>query len=331
MSTTTPLAMRQPAFSTTLSTITDIADVDMSLLEADLNFDVVLGSIAYPSPNPLEDPVISASHRGVWLKDRLTHNYRAGDAVVGTTYRPIQNSTIFGALLEVANLSSGGILVTEAGSLKDGLQGYAYLTVNGVEEVRGDPFQRGILATWAHDGSRALSCRTSTRRIQCWNQVIGIKNTLGRLSYGTNEFTIRHTESGVLRAESLHEMFLKAAQPDGYEDLMGTLMDRMIVKRNVDQFLEELFPIAQFGDVSTLTPGEKAKRTRALKARATITDLLESPTNDSIRGTAAALWHSAIEFADHFEGNDPRARSIRALNSTREPFKVKALEAALNL
>lgn len=328
---TTPLAMRQPAFSTTLSPISELADLDMSLLEADLNFDVELGPIAYPSPDSLEDPVISASHRGVWLKDRLTHTYRPGDAVVGTTYRPIQNSTILGALLEVADLSNGMIRVHSAGSLKDGLQGFAYLTVNGHAEVRGDLFQRGILTTWSHDGSRALSCRTSNLRLACWNQVIGIKNTLGRLSYGTSEWTIRHTESGVLRAESLHEMFLRAAEPDGYEDLMVTLLDRQVVKRDLESFLEGLFPIAQFGDVSTLTPGEKAKRTRALKARATITDLMESPTNDSIRGTAAALWHSAIEWADHFEGNDPRARSVRALNSTREPFKVKALELALNL
>lgn len=310
-------------FDGILSDIRPDADATGAMLDTALHYTVSKEPL-YTSSATSDEPVRSQKHTAVWTHDQLTGVSKFAEAVVGTDYEPIQNQPIVESMWELKD--SGMVDWKMGGILNGGMKCFLHGTIGEQFDIEGDPHVKGILASWSHDGSSTLRVSPFVTRIFCANQ---IPSMFGR---GRGGVAIRHTKSAGIKMETLSSSVAAALlQVQEYEQVMAQLMAiKNISAWQVEEYITKIVPIPE---VLTKTPefmlttGQKRSLTMAQNKRAAIREIyFTSVTQENLRGTAAGLFHAAVEASDHrFSGN----RGVRQLTGTDVTFKADALQFAL--
>lgn len=270
-----------------LGTVTDGAlTVQEALKVAQLDWTV------YKSDDPVQVPVLTPN--GVQMVDYPGRymTYRdhpklglQGLGVVGEVYTVIQNEEAFDFLNALADES--GATIETAGSLLGGSQVFVTMKMPNSIVVAGaqDQVDFYLMATTSHDGSLAFTAAVTPIRVVC-------KNTQ-RLALGSAQSTwrLKHTTNVVGKVQQAREALgLTFRYQVAYEKAVDALVNTPFAEREVDAFLDTLFPVSKDASVWQVA------RTQA--TRDEVRALYHAPTQDNARGTRWAAYSAITEWAD---------------------------------
>lgn len=230
--------------------------------------------------------------------------------VVGKTYQPIQNLDLLEPLDYLMN--EGFITeITRAGAIEYGKRVIVLAKLSSECRLQ-DPHQRSIMFATGHDGTVAATVRGWSTRLWCMNQIPAVFRGRGYIS------RIKHTRSGVLALPMLRDAVLSAiTNLDKYDEAMEQLLQHDTTLGTEVQYAERLFPMP--------IEGTERQERNVDDKRNTLLNLMHGDTNRNIEGTAAAMYHAAVEYHDYYSRGQ-RARRVLTGNDTK--FKVRALELA---
>jgi phage/plasmid-like protein (TIGR03299 family) len=307
-------------FGKTLINTADATSVDQAMHIADLDFRVAKVDLHSTYLDPNGAGVIDfPSHAGIIRTDTLKPL-----SIMSAKYGVLQNDEVF-APLDI--LMREGIIesIPQAGYTNDGARVFMLARLEGGSKLDSfDPTLRNILIATTHDGSGATTARGWLERVACANQMPTMLSKKGSMTQ------IRHTANAADYLQGFRAAVLGAVRSiETFEQQIIELSQLRTYSADVDTFIKKMFPIDSSlltKQQDTLTRGEKGKVTRVTEGRANLRYLIEeAPTNENVRGTKAALFHSAVEYSDYYSAGN---RVERALYGRDVAFKAKALELA---
>lgn len=211
-------------------------------------------------------------------------------AVVGERYATYQNEEL---LTFGDNLLAGGGKWESAGSIKDGRVVFASMKIDHdfVVDADGanDSVKSYLLLTTSHDGSSAIRAITTPVRVVC-------QNTLTAALAGTkSSYKVKHTSTAQARVEDARAALnIAFKHMDEFEKLANDLYQTSVTNATFDKIIESLYP----------TPGvdaSKVAHTRHIEKTDMIRLLYQnSPTTETIRGTAWGVYNALTERLDYF-------------------------------
>ena len=319
MSLASIIAHRHP-FGKVLQDVTQAASVADAMALGGLDFTVskvelsshLIGSdgvtnIEYPK------------HRGIVRTDT-----NAALAVVSDTYGVLQNSEVMAPL---DYLMSEGIVssIEQAGHINGGARVFMLANLSESTTITDDPHNRRILIATSHDGTGATTARGWLERVFCANQMPAMLSSKGAI------YRIRHSSKAATYLKDFRSAVIAAVSSiQTLEDQISVLQQQRTTERDINWFVERMFPMKNFELMNTpahlRTRGENVIVNRVTLNRDTLRNLItQSVTNENVRGTRAALFHSAVEFSDYYAGGK---RAERMLAGRDVAFKAKALTLA---
>lgn len=307
-------------FGKTLVNTSDATSIDEAMRIADLDFRVAKVDLHSTYLDPNGAGVIDfPSYAGIIRTDTLKPL-----SIMSANYGVLQNDEVL-APLDI--LMREGIVesIPQAGYTNDGARVFMLARLAGGSALdAGDPTLRNILIATTHDGSGATTARGWLERVACANQMPTMVAKKGAMKQ------IRHTANASAYLAEFRSAVVGAVRSiETFEQQIIQLSEQRTYGSDVDAFINRMFPIESSllsKPQHLLTRGEKGKVTRVTEARARMHWLVEeSPTNDNVRGTKAALFHSAVEYSDYYSAGN---RVERALYGRDIAFKAKALELA---
>lgn len=166
-----------------------------AILHAKLGWSVSLEDlmVAHPDLTDLEVPA-----RAVIRDDTKTIL-----GVVGTTFRPVQNTELVCVLDAMVE---NGAKIDSAGSLFGGKIVWFSAKLGDPYDVNGDQHVDYLLLSHGHDGSRSVRVSVTRVRVVCWN-------TLQDSDLNAEaSFSIRHTESAKERIAAMGKLMSKTKE-----------------------------------------------------------------------------------------------------------------------
>lgn len=238
-------------------------------------------------------------------------------AVVGADYTPITNLDAF-APLDVLR-ERGLITFDQGGATRDGRHVFLLCRLDrGATMPGGDPHHRYILAKTSHDGTGALRLVPIAQRYWCCNQMPSLIAARGAV------VSIHHGRSAATRMEQLPAMLdMLVTSLDTFDEEWARLVDTKVTTKQYEKFEYALFPMPNGADVTQRMRQNVHERRYALRRL-----FLDSPANENIRGTKAALVAAATEWDQHHRIADPRRRAARALEGRDVAFTRRAWDLA---
>jgi phage/plasmid-like protein (TIGR03299 family) len=255
--------------------------------------------------------------------------------VVGSGYTPVQNSEAFAPFQ--AAIDSFGVTIETAGALGQGERVWmmAKLPDNNGHIVPGDKIEPYFLISTAHDGSQAVTARSTPIRVVCQN-TLDAANRADRAA-----LSIRHTISGpgrVSEIEQLVERMLSAHH--NTIETFKSMAAREVTLDEVISYTEALWPVKLSEGqqvVANLLQSGQEKRTRGDDAREIVLDLLKSGQGAELAGqTAWGAYNAVTEYVDHVSVNT-KAGKARVNGAQSAAFgagadlKRRALDTALDM
>ena len=319
MNTATARSIRN-IFGKTLINTADATSVEQAMHIADLDYRVAKVDIHSTYLDPNGAGVIDfPSHAGIIRTDTLKPL-----SIMSAKYGVLQNDEVL-APLDI--LMREGIVesIPQAGYTNDGARVFMLARLSGESALDSfDPTHRNILIATTHDGSGATTARGWMERVACANQMPTMVSKKGSL------MQIRHTANAADYLKDFRAAVVGAVRSiETFEQQIIELSNTRILASTAEKFIKAMFPVAPSllnTREELLTRGQKSQVTRAIAGRDRLRWLIEeAPTNENVRGTAAALFHSAVEYSDYYSAGN---RVERALYGRDIAFKAKALELA---
>lgn len=237
---------------------------------------------------------------------------------VGKGYGVIQNSEAFGpvdALMQEGFIKN----IAQVGALNDGQRVFMLAELTSESTLTDDPHKRMLMLQTTHDGTGSLVVRSWQHRLACSNQISGL---FWRKQEGVIA-RIPHTVTAQQRVRFLLDSIQSSIKVmDEYDDAMRRLMSSPVDDQTTRVFAGMMIPDA---------PKDATERQRqaVTRKRETIRNLaMFAKTQDNVRGTAAAMFHAAVEYSDYYAGGDRAARLLRGSDNT---FKAEAYDLAVTL
>lgn len=240
--------------------------------------------------------------------------------VVKDTYTVVQNSV--GWDIVDAIIGEGARYETGL-TLHDGAVCSVLAWLNEPIRIPGDdsdilPY---LNVAWSHDGSGALTARSTSVRVVCANTQAAAEMQGKRL--GT-DYTFRHTRNVMDRVnEAKNAIQGLRKNMREYEELAIELASIRVSKTARDIFLERFIPMPE---VAVITD-RVAKNVD--EARASVKAILElgATVPDAHRDTAYGLQLAGVEYLDHIRGTKGDAQKSKYNRSIMraEPLKAKLI------
>lgn len=231
--------------------------------------------------------------------------------VVGKRYHPIQNHELFSFFDPVVDRDEA--IYHTAGVLRDGKIVWLLAKLDSeFYVVNGDKVENYILLTTSHDGSMAITAKSTQVRVVCANT---LAVALGGSSTRVN---IRHTRNAVYELQQAHKVLGMATKAEyKMKELAYALLDVKVVPKFLRRMIQRAIP----------TQRDDPKKNKHLEP---IEMLFESdPTCNlpGMSGTGWAAYNALTKYLDHQwqtrgdslyrtwlgGGNSIRNRAIRAL------------------
>lgn len=171
--------------------------------------------------------------------------------------------------------------------------------------------------SWSHDGSSAITARSTSVRVVCWNTQSLAEAEGRRLE---TDFTFRHSKKVMERIEdakmAIHGL---RTQHEEFVALAEELAKQPVTTQQREYFIQDLVP---------MPPVRAAVSDRVVKnvdeARAAIRALFDGPTiPEPHRFTAYGLHLAGVEYLDHLRGWRNQETYFGRAMLRREPAKAK--------
>lgn len=242
-------------------------------------------------------------------------------AVLGKSYRPIQNHQAFGFFDDV--VKTGMVNYETAGSLQSGSKIWILAKMKSPLEVKGEPIERYITLVNSHDGSAALQMFWTPIRVVCMNTL--------RMAQGARigeTFYARHTSGATNKVDTAMEVLGLA---NSYYATWLEEANRLASKVLTDEEATKIV-MAAFGQdgnqpVPTHTAGEIGK-VMNLRFNGVGQD------NTKVQGTAWQVYNAVVEYADYYKVPRSKVESARLSSvwfGSGNIIKERAWNAALSL
>lgn len=249
--------------------------------------------------------------------------------VVGTRYTIAQNEDAFDFLDHVVD-SIDGSIYEYAGAYAGGRKVFIGMLLPDTIKVGGfDDIQMRVLCVNTHDGTSPFTVSLHVNRLACTN---AIRMTQRNAKAAQQQWTMRHTASLTGKvAQARETLQLTFAAVDEFQREAQQLIEHEITKRQFERLIENVFPI----DRDATDRAQRSTQQTRSEVRAIYTD---SPTQESIRGTAWGAVNAFVEWADW--SRDVRsatqdagtARALAQLDSRHvENFKADVMGRVLAL
>ncbi len=243
--------------------------------------------------------------------------------VASDSYQVVTHGQM-GELLEAVLGADGSVKFETAGVIKGGRQVWALARIDEPFVIPGDdsPTYPWLAFLNSHDGTAACKVLPTTIRVVCWNTFNAASMEGDRTGH---QVTIRHAGNVADRIEEA-KLVLKGVRDDAaaWETLATELHTINVSDGLVSMFFERFIPTPE--NATERVVSDRAQR-RAL-ARA-IYD--ESPTTETIRGTAYGLVQAAGEFLDHVRPYRTTDTYLARTLFRPEPVKTNVLRLVREL
>ena len=250
--------------------------------------------------------------------------------VVGTSYKVIQNSEIFGVLDTL--IDSSELRYTAAGELNGGSKVWMVMSLPMSVQVANDPHEAFLIATTGHDGSQSFTLRPLLKRMFCVNQ-INLSMLDGKDGRRSKNYTYRlaHTKHSKMNISEIRDVIqLCYTGIETYQNISSELLEVQATRNKAVSFFEKVFPLTpEIAKTSPTewTPAQRRWYNKTMETRDQVLAIYEnSPTQQNIAGTAWGLFQSVVEYADHVRGTDADKRAIAALTGSSDGLKARALQ-----
>jgi len=249
--------------------------------------------------------------------------------VVGDRYKCFQNSEAFSFL---DSLLQDGIMRYESAMALNGGKRVALLArMPSVDLVTAnDPLMRYVLLSTSHDGSSAIQIQATSIRVVCANT---LAMALGES--GKNRFSFKHTANAggaLAKARWAISQYDKAFTE--YGEQAKHLLEKPMVKTEVQSFLDELFPTPE--DATDRMKAGIAKKIAAVRDGYATTIEVTPET----KGNWWGMFNAVTQAIDHhdtfnnFRGDARKKHEAKFLSITEGTYselKAKAFELALSI
>lgn len=247
---------------------------------------------------------------------------------------------VFGEIFEaIQEKSDGEVLYETAGSLDGGKKVWVLSKLGKEIELPGDPspMQPYMALMTSHDGTAALRVIGTCVRIVCMNtwHAADVDSSMRG-----STFSFKHTRNWRDRVEDAKKALTNTQE--NIDHVVAEAKDMLRVKLNAKQVNWFINEFAIHRTISN-TVGKQAFGKRELAARLdqprvkasldftvkTLTQIMESPTTEGIRGSMWGLVQAGGEFADHYrETANQGSYFNRTVLADREPLKLAAVALA---
>lgn len=242
---------------------------------------------------------------------------------VGNRYKVFQNDEMFSGL--DALVDSGDARYAFAGEVKGGAQVYMVLELPQGVKIGNDEHACYLVARTSHDGSSALQIAPSIQRLRCTNQINGIFSK-------SATYHLKHTTNAEFKVEDVKKIIpVTYAGIEMYEGVGNRLFDMKLSDTEVDNIFKKMWSlpsIIEHTPYEMLSVGQRRQFNMAMNARSTAKGIYigQTGTQEELYGTAYGVFHSVIEFADHFSHKSEATRAERIITGTADRIKNKALQ-----
>lgn len=242
---------------------------------------------------------------------------------VGGRYKVFQNDEMFSAL--DALVDSGDARYAYAGEVKGGAQVYMVLELPNGVKIQGDEHACYLVARTSHDGSTALQIAPSISRLRCTNQINGIFSK-------SATYNLKHTTNAEFKVEDIKKIIpVTYAGIQMYETVGNKLTGIKLTDTEVDNIFKKMWSIPSIieeSPYSMLSSGQRRQYNSAIQARETAKSIYKGSTGtqEELYGTAYGVFHSIVEYADHFSHKSEATRAERIITGSADRIKSKALE-----
>lgn len=300
-----------------LGELTDGAQsVKDALRLAQLDWEVVKSTECVQVPVLTADGVVLVQVEGKYATYRDHKKLGLqGLGVVGEQYTPVQNEEAFD-FLNVLSHESGAVFET-AGSLFGGKRVFMSMKMPEALTLADgqDTVDLYLMATNAHDGTRAFTVSVTPVRPVCANTVAMA------LAAAKSTWTVRHTSGVKGKVQAARESLgLVVKYEDAFAEAVQGLAMRKMTERDMQRFVEALVTMPKKDDVT-----DRVKQ-RVLDTRAEITALWHAPTQQMVAGTAWAAYNAVTEWADWASpvraGKGKDAADVRAFRTFKGAHNI---------
>lgn len=231
-------------------------------------------------------------------------------AVVGDRYRVLQNEELFQF---GDSILDGGATWETAGSIKGGTMVFGSLSIN--KEFTLDPqgandtTKTYLLVNSSHDGSCSVRASVTPVRVVCQNTLNLALNSVKQ------SFTIRHTTNLTQRATQARQALgLTFSYMDEFEQLAGQLFEAKVSQDDFRKMLDVVYPI----DTANAKQAQVTKRDNKIDFLMAL--WLNSPTMETIKGTAWGALNAITERLDYFRDSRVSSNGTEGLQSAASGF-----------
>jgi hypothetical protein len=228
---------------------------------------------------------------------------------VGGRYKVFQNDEMFSALDMLVD--SGDARYAFAGEVKGGAQVYMVLELPKGVKIGNDE-----------------QIAPSIQRLRCTNQINGIFSK-------SATYNLKHTTNAEFKVEDIKKIIpVTYAGIDMYEGVGNRLFDMKLSDTEVDNIFKKMWSlpsIIEHTPYEMLSSGQRRQFNLAMNARSTAKGIYvgQTGTQEELYGTAYGVFHSVIEFADHFSHKSEATRAERIITGTADRIKNKALQVLI--
>jgi phage/plasmid-like protein (TIGR03299 family) len=247
-------------------------------------------------------------------------------SVVGSRYKPLQNTEIFSALDPI--VETGEYQYGKAGELSGGKTVWAMIKLPEPLDVGGDEHMGYVIARTSHDGTSPFQLTPMMNRIACTNQINAMMmDGKKRGLY----YSVRHTTNSYIDHKAIQLMF-KNIKPsfNNYISISNILKGQSFADNDFQNFIRMVYPIPAHilnSNPDMLTPGQLRSRNRVLGLRASALKVWsgETGTMDGIVGTKFGAFQAIVEVADWNNSKRDKVESNIILGKDTD-IKQRALE-----
>ena len=246
----------------------------------------------------------------------------------GEDYGLITNRQVLEIAEAMVDAGGKAVQFDVVGSVKDGAEVFATMTLDEPSEVGGDdtPTYPFFVVTSGHDGSTACRAGFGFIRVVCANTILAQNMAWDQGT--TASYTFRHTASVHDRIEEakaamagLREVWAE------FQVLTAELANVPTTDEQVRDFLDLFIPMPAAGAVVT---------DRQLKnietERSTFMALYEdSPTTEGHRGSALGLVDTSVEYLDHYRKYRTQDTLVRRTLLSDDGLKAKTFHLAASV
>lgn len=236
--------------------------------------------------------------------------------VVGTGYKPLQNTEAFGFFDPF--LAAGEASLHTAGSLRNGRRVWVLAKINRAPSVilPGDEVEKYVLLSNSHDGTLAVRVGFTPIRVVCANTM-----ALAHGSEGSKLIRIRHSGNVVAALDEVRNVMNTANQNfEATAEQFRRMARRGCNEDDLKKYVQRVFPA-----VNVDVPG----RSRVLESIQRLCVEGRGAERPGVRGTYWGAYNAITEHLAYERGRSPDSRLDNLWFGDGANLNARALEVAI--